>query len=384
MLLIFPLFKFEFKRTLIGSQKRAGYKLKMRILHLLVLAIIKLTLSSAQEAPTRSGVNVALKQEVLDGYKDFLVQQMLNLVGNVQIPDIRFNKDWYLIGIDANMTNAALNNFKFESGKTQLKFLDEEPSIELAFMGMEFSFEADFGFISSPNFYFDYGKITFKILPFDFVTRFTPMELDGQPQLDIDYVDLVLTHFNLTMTGKSGLVEGLGGIVDQYEEMSMETINGYLQKLVKSYMAPTINGMLYELPMQMHIPSTTHYFDYSLTKQPQIDSTHCTIFTKGTAFRKEGITNYPFPNDYDLPNYDVEGLPLQTFISEYTLNTILYNVQATGFLSMNFTGLPGADGSTTTITAKDVKRIVPDLSKVYGDDAKIRILIESELTPTTP
>jgi hypothetical protein len=83
MLLIFPLFKFEFKRTLIGSQKRAGYKLKMRILHLLVLAIIKLTLSSAQEAPTRSGVNVALKQEVLDGYKDFLVQQMLNLVGNV-------------------------------------------------------------------------------------------------------------------------------------------------------------------------------------------------------------------------------------------------------------------------------------------------------------
>jgi hypothetical protein len=134
------------------------------------------------------------------------------------------------------------------------------------------------------------------------------------------------------------------------------------------------------MPMTFDIPKTNIELNYTMTSVPVINKEYIAMGISGEVEDKN--KTIPFTNDCTLPEYDQTGLDIQTFISNYTLNSILYTLEADKLLKMDLTKIPAENGLESKIITTGMFRFFmgPLISK-YGDKAPIRIHVYAKETP---
>lgn len=159
---------------------------------------------------------------------------------------------------------------------------------------------------------------------------------------------------------------------------STKAINvNLLETVFEDYFEEGMNAAIKAIPIPFVIDDVS--LDASLVKIPQVRETHTSNEFVGKFYPTGG--DLPFKNDREIPKWDPKGASLQIYISEFTLQSLLYTEYTLGNIELIIDESPSE--YLLPFTTEAFEYFLPGLLKTYGEGKKTRIIITAhEKVPT--
>jgi hypothetical protein len=113
--------------------------------------------------------------------------------------------------------------------------------------------------------------------------------------------------------------------------------------------------------------------DFSLVRIPCVDENFTTIMVVGEVYPTGEVL--PFNNTADMPLYKKGGGSFQLYVSEFTLDSILYTVYNNGLLNITIDESPNP--KIIRFDTTDFSLFLPGLKTRYGSRAKCKVTFAS-------
>jgi putative Mn2+ efflux pump MntP len=150
-------------------------------------------------------------------------------------------------------------------------------------------------------------------------------------------------------------------------------LNSIINSDVKTALQNTLDTAVASVPGFIVLPNSTIGVDYQITTKPKITSNYLTVYINGTFY--DGASTFtvpPVPQPRDFPEFDTEsGHHVQTFVSEYVLNTALYQVFDKGMMKINVTNDMMPPEAGIQFGTEWLKKFIPNINNYFNTSTNV-------------
>jgi hypothetical protein len=212
----------------------------------------------------------------------------------------------------------------------------------------------------------DDGDGTVKVSDISMSMKLTP-SLAHSNGINIDLDDLSVDIGDLDIDLDGTPIEAVTDwIIDEINDDLVDELEDQLHDAIKDAIK-TANKALDDLPYPLEIPEIPINMIYNFTeilfvKDLLVSGGSMGIFE----YRDDPDPNPPIPAIKNMKYFNSTGNPLQAFISDHTINTLLYSFYSANKLNLAFTNEWIYQETGVNVTTKDLEVLLPDIMK-YGD-----------------
>ena len=239
---------------------------------------------------------------------------------NIPFLNNSFAIDFYIL--DSNFTKIGI-----DKAATKIDMNSDLNAIILEISNLTIEYKIKVSFNSTGNLWLGNGEGNVKIDDFTLKFGFEPYTNVETGLLCMNVTQLKVEpdpkNFHIDFVGPDN---DIFWALNQISDLVIPFILDFASKIDKGtleQLSSVIDGLLETVPFQINV-SKNLWIDYTLLQEPDIINGFLTLMFNGTMFLK-GVEN-PISPLAVLPTHSDQGLPLQLFLSEYTLNTVLYSL----------------------------------------------------------
>lgn len=326
---------------------------------LLSLIFVSLIMGLIAQNP---GIQVNVRQQVIDGLKDTLVDFILSHTEAIPLPNI------VLKGLTLHDLRVSCPGISSDNVQVNL----EDGYVHLAINDFELSLSG-------------YSKVNWWVLNFNHTFR---LYTTGNV-LSVDVTPVIgrYVHFNISnATVHIGQVHfDVNGSFSQLESQLVSSavqeivnvLNQQLKKVLEKQLPEALNDQPSNTPAPAEVQqgsgkeiNTTLGFNYTFVNPPAIRPGYLFAGLNGTIYvRNNSNAKIPYTNNVVMPEVDTASANgVQFFLSQYVLQTGLYALQVEGKLQLNVTSDDLPANSPIQMDTTSLNFVFPGLSKKYGSN----------------
>ena len=291
---------------------------------------------------------------------------------NIPILD-GFALDFYIL--DSNFTKIGI-----DKAATNIKMDSTLNAIILEISNLTIEYKINVSFNSTGNLWFGNGEGNVKIDDFTLKFGFEPYTNVETGLLCVNVTQLKVEpdpkNFHIDFAGADN---DIFWALNQISDLVIPFILDFASKIDKGtleQLSSVIDGLLETIPFQINVYKHL-WIDYTLLQEPDIINGFLTLLFNGTMFLKD--EENPISPLAVLPTHSDQGLPLQLFLSEYTLNTVFYSLYMDDFLIFLISPEMIPATMPFKLNTQFISVFIPQITNYYDLDTHMEV----ELNATT-
>lgn len=339
---------------------------------MLILTLLNLYSSYAAS----NAFDIGASGDVLSVYKDKVVLYLQqNILNRPLVPNAAFTKFEGAFRVD----------FAFEEPEVYYVNIDDisagfslqSPNI-IAVNIEDLNAEIRFYWTYSTAISSDNGEGYLNILDSTFTSTVELEALtNGTIQLKTSKDSYVINNFNLQLFGGKD-TSAITNVINLFRNEIKSTIEQVAENYFTAGIINPSNTKLSSLSMQIPLTSNIAFY-YALTADPIVTPNSLQV-------NIQGIFINPNKPDYNpsvgglksVPDYKSSSLPIQTYVSEYSLNTLTNVMYSEGY----FTSVIDSTTTGMTITTTTLNYILPGIEATFTANQPCAIICDAQDYPS--
>eukprot|EP00347_Sterkiella_histriomuscorum_P011027 403374027 len=233
----------------------------------------------------------------------------------------RINADLGFLNLDLNFTNIQIYNLSVSDANDQVQLLDERVVIESK--DLVFNISCDYSYITDPPIFADFGTQYLLLDHWDTLINGTTFYENDTIHVDINVLESSIGQFDMEFDGLSDFSIIFTDIVGSAVDLIGSKVAGLIGSQLATKLVPLINKLIQMIPGEIPIPNTDFYIlgGFQSSLHVSADDYMRLPLTLSLQSRKsyfDGKSQKP------LPMYVNDGYQMESFLSEYTVNSISY------------------------------------------------------------
>eukprot|EP00357_Protocruzia_adherens_P002022 CAMPEP_0115019386 /NCGR_PEP_ID=MMETSP0216-20121206/29413_1 /TAXON_ID=223996 /ORGANISM="Protocruzia adherens, Strain Boccale" /LENGTH=543 /DNA_ID=CAMNT_0002390847 /DNA_START=33 /DNA_END=1667 /DNA_ORIENTATION=- len=314
-------------------------------------------------ATTLPGVSTAIKEEFLVAIKDNVLPDFLSQLKNVSFPAISFSsgswifKETYTIS-DVKLTQLSVNP---DAATIALKAPNTiSVNVPNASIEADFHYNTHGAFGESGN-----GSLSISGTTMSF--SIAVGNSNGEPTASISSANVDMGDLSVDISS-GWILKVLKFFVNTFSSLFKGIFEKQINSAIVSKGNAALSKALAGFPVNEPIPDTPLAIDYSLVDGPTVASDNIEVSVKGEIYNTKGSNALPIGPPAKMPAYLASGLDLQIFVSNYTINSVLYSATESGVASISIDQTMIPAKIPVKLNTNTFDAIFPGLIAAYGDD----------------
>lgn len=345
----------------------------MKSAMILMLSLVMILSFNSQE---KSGVKIAVKQEVIYGFEKQFLPLLVEELGHVEIPDAQFDVD---VGISTlhiflSEIHFKLNNLLAENIIISLHEPDvvnvKANSITGAgnlkvFYKLGFLKETDIVKVMVNNVNIDAEAI---------LTTQESKQVPGKllPSANISHINIDL-DFDFHVDGS--FIAFVANLVKSIMKNYIHNqIISKLKEIVLDESKMLFDDLANQLPVYVPLGYKGLVIDYSLISPPKISNGYLLVNSNGAIINLDSKSSRELPfSSTEMPDYDENGKSIQMFLSEYSIDTAINTLYESNLFEVTINPEDIPKDSPIQLNTSYLSILISGLSDYYGTNRPVRI-----------
>lgn len=328
------------------------------------LFLICLTAFAAAE----SGLKLTITPKAIGAFKDQLLPQVVAKLQNLEIPPITTG--------GLTVSNFTLKTLSLPSELLNVQFSSSRVFLSSASFGVQARFHIDYtlwGFIPI---------VTTIEVSTSQSTLALGLSVENDHLITVGRFDVSIQKLDIQFP-EAYLKPVYHALTYVLSWPIQSIISSVINSNVKTAIQAALDDAVATVPGFIVIPNTTFGVDYQITQNPKVTSNYLTVYINGTFY--DGTKPFAVPPvnpPRDFPEFDAEsGHHIQAFISEYVLNTGLYQVFQSGIMKVNVTNDMMPPEAGIKFSTKWLKQFIPNIYNYYNESTNITMELKVVSNP---
>jgi hypothetical protein len=341
-----------------------------------LLAILSFLLILFIYSQEKSGVKIAIKQEVLYGFEKQFLPLLVEELGKINIPDTNFDIDAGISTLHINLSEIhfKINNLPAENIEITLN----EPDIVCVKANRitgdgSLKVHSKLGFISET----DIVRVQVKNVNIDADASLTTQESKQVPGklLPSAYVSRININVDFDFHVDGSVIAFVANLVKSLiKNYINEQINTQLRQIIMDESKYIISDLVSQLPVYVSLDYKGLAIDYSLISPPRISDGHLLLNSNGAIIKLDSKSSKDIPYKYsDMPDFDPNGKPIQMFLSEYSIATAINSLYEANLFEVTLNPEDIPKDSPFQLNTTSLSILINGLSDFYGKNRPVRL-----------
>ena len=340
-------------------------------------ALFALLLVSLSKAST-TGFVTGLTSDAINDFKDSALPFILSQAEDTEIPSQTYHVGHGRFKVLLMASNIKVSALELDVEKTKVEF-SEPDRISLTIAGISGESSLDWSYDSALA--GDQGSASIDLLE---TTAAMDVKLqEDQGKIVVEIENMVLSIRDLKIQILNNPSADLANWVlsvfnDKLKDLIEESVSGNLKETFQR----ELNKIIGTYPSIINIGETPLAVNYSLSTPPKVTDQYLQINSLGLFLNKDKPElNPPIPAPKELPDFNPDSKDIQSFVSDYTINSAFYSAFTAGLLQANITSESVPSISPIQLTTSSLDNIIPGLVKKYGKNKKVDLACEAQKSP---
>jgi len=349
---------------------------------LVILSIFMIIFINSQD---RSGVKLALKDDIFYGFEKQYLPLLIEELGKINIPDTHLDVD---VGISTLHIVLSQIHFNIANIRAEdIKITLQEPNIvcvKAKNISGNGSLAVHFklGFLSET----DHVNVQVKSVNIDADAVLTTQESQTVPGklLPSAYISRINLDVDFDFHIDGSLVAFVANLVKSViKKYINEQIHSKLREIIMDESKLVIADIVSQLPVYVPLGYKGLAIDYSLLSAPRVSNGYLLVNSNGAIVNLDSPISKEVSYKYiDIPDYDPLGKSIQMFLSEYSIETAINTLYETHLLDITINPEDVPKESPIQLNTSSLSILITGLSDYYGKDKKVKIYTNVTEIPT--
>jgi hypothetical protein len=317
-----------------------------------------------------SGVRVALKEDLIEGFERKLLPMLLEKLGNLSIGDKSIDLDAGITTLHIFLTNINLHIFNLKPENIKIS-LGEPDKLNIS--AREISGDGHLTVRFKLGFVSETDEVQVKVTRLNIQAE-TTISMQESPQENGKFVPYAwISGVNIDLDFdfdiRGSLVAFIARIVKStIKSYIYEQLNDKLRNLIIEESRILIPDFINQIPLYVPLGNTGLALDYSLLSAPKIKDGYLLLNSNGAIvnIKYPETKNSPFVVSTNLPEYNENGKSIQMFLSEYSIKTAVNSLFISNMFNVTIYSEDLPSDSPIHLDSTSLESLIPGTVNRYG------------------